>query len=117
VLVHCAQGVSRSAAVLIGWLMAREGLSYEVALAQMQAVRPQVQPNPGFVMQLREFERLGAQPGSWRGWSQAAADAAFAAASVSRRREVCGLADMIRAFHMADVGEEDCVFDARDLLL
>lgn len=37
--------------------------------------------------------------------------------SVSRRREVSGLAAMIRHFHMADVGEEDTVFDARSFLL
>jgi hypothetical protein len=38
-------------------------------------------------------------------------------ASVSRRKEVCGLASMIRHFHMADVGEEDTVFDCRSFLL
>lgn len=37
--------------------------------------------------------------------------------SVSRRKEVCGLASMVRAFHMADVGEEDTVFDCRSFLL
>lgn len=42
VLVHCAQGVSRSATVLIGYLMHTEQLSYDAALAALQAVRPQV---------------------------------------------------------------------------
>jgi hypothetical protein len=37
--------------------------------------------------------------------------------SVSRRREVSGLAAMIRHFHMADVGEEDTVFDGSSFLL
>lgn len=37
--------------------------------------------------------------------------------SVSRRKEVSGLASMIRHFHMADVGEEDTVFDSRSFLL
>jgi hypothetical protein len=37
--------------------------------------------------------------------------------SVSRRKEVSGLASMIRHFHMADVGEEDTVFDCRSFLL
>jgi hypothetical protein len=36
---------------------------------------------------------------------------------VSRRKEVSGLASMIRHFHMADVGEEDTVFDCRSFLL
>jgi hypothetical protein len=30
---------------------------------------------------------------------------------------VCGLASMVRAFHMADVGEEDTVFDGSSFLL
>lgn len=57
-LVHCAAGRSRSAAVVVGYLMWSEGLSMDDALAQVRAARPCVALNPGFVDQLRVFESL-----------------------------------------------------------
>lgn len=77
-LVHCAQGVSRSASILIGYLMSREQLSYEAALAELQAVRPQVQPNAGFALQLQEWGRQGCCLDSWTSWDQARMDDCFA---------------------------------------
>jgi hypothetical protein len=68
VLVHCAGGVSRSAAVVLGYLMARRGLTLDQSLAELRRARPWVNPNPGFVAQLREFERRGADPAAWRAW-------------------------------------------------
>jgi hypothetical protein len=68
VLVHCAGGVSRSAAVVAGYLMARRGLSFDQSLAALRASRPWVNPNPGFVAQLREFEAKGADASNWRAW-------------------------------------------------
>lgn len=56
ILVHCAQGISRSATIVIMYLMRTEGLTYEHALALVQRHRDIVQPNPGFVSQLKEFE-------------------------------------------------------------
>lgn len=55
-LVHCNAGVSRSAAVVLGYLMQFEGISYTEALEQTNAAR-RVRPNPGFRSQLFEFER------------------------------------------------------------
>lgn len=78
VLVHCAQGISRSASILIGYLMSREGLSYETALAQLQATRPSVQPNQGFALQLQEFGRSGCCLRSWRTWDKERLDDCFA---------------------------------------
>lgn len=56
ILVHCAQGISRSATLVIMYLMRTEDLTYEQALALVQKHRDIVQPNPGFVSQLKEFE-------------------------------------------------------------
>jgi len=54
--VHCMGGYSRSATVLIAYLMKHRGLSYVDALTVAKTGRPQVKPNPGFVKQLLEFE-------------------------------------------------------------
>lgn len=70
VIVHCAGGVSRSATVVIGYLMARhdDALSFDQALSRVREVRPFVRPNPGFEAQLREWERLGRDMGKWAAW-------------------------------------------------
>lgn len=70
VLVHCAQGMSRSGTICIGYLMWRERLSRETALAHVQQARPVVDPNEGFDLQLREFERMNCDLGSWKGWDK-----------------------------------------------
>ena len=45
VLVHCQQGQSRSAAVVVGYLMRARGLSYEAAFERVRRSRPQVLPH------------------------------------------------------------------------
>jgi len=55
VLVHCAHGVSRSASVVIAFLVRTHGLSVEEALAYTRAARPIVRPNRAFLAQLQEF--------------------------------------------------------------
>ena len=57
VLVHCFQGKSRSATVVTGYLMRTRGLAFTAALALLRKARPVAQPNLGFAMQLRRFER------------------------------------------------------------
>lgn len=64
--MHCGAGVSRSATVVLGYLMAREGLTFDAGLARLRAVRPAAAPNAGFAAQLREFERLGGDAARWR---------------------------------------------------
>ncbi|XP_028846464.1 dual specificity protein phosphatase 19 [Denticeps clupeoides] len=56
VLVHCNTGVSRSVAVVIGYLMSREGLSFQDALACVKSARPTSSPNPGFIEQLKNYK-------------------------------------------------------------
>eukprot|EP00727_Mastigamoeba_balamuthi_P009759 m51a1_g5405 putative dual specificity protein phosphatase 1-like (282) ;mRNA; f:72638-73593 len=65
VLVHCAAGQSRSATIVIAYIMRKEGCSYEEALERVARQRPQVKPNAGFVESLRKFEAtLSAQHGA-----------------------------------------------------
>ena len=61
VLVHCHRGQSRSAAMVMAFLMRAQGLNVQSALARCQKVRPAAAPNPSFMKQLREFsEQLAA---------------------------------------------------------
>ena len=57
VLVHCGAGVSRSATLVIAYLLRRHGLSLSAALAFCQRQRAVVQPNDGFMRALADFER------------------------------------------------------------
>lgn len=56
VLVHCAAGISRSSTVCIAYLMRFQGYTLEDAFALCQKARPIVQPNEGFMEQLRQYE-------------------------------------------------------------
>lgn len=67
VLCHCAGGISRSATVVLGYLITRHGMSFDQSLAHLRSVRPWVRPNAGFEAQLRELERLG-DLSRWRAW-------------------------------------------------
>jgi len=55
VFVHCARGISRSASVVIAYLIARDGKSVDDALETVRAARPMVNPNLGFVLALEQF--------------------------------------------------------------
>ncbi|KAE9025210.1 hypothetical protein PR003_g12794 [Phytophthora rubi] len=56
VLVHCFMGRSRSATIVLAYLIARQTLTLSDALYKLRAVRPQAQPNTGFYHELRVFE-------------------------------------------------------------
>ncbi|KDQ51555.1 hypothetical protein JAAARDRAFT_41005 [Jaapia argillacea MUCL 33604] len=60
VLVHCQQGISRSAAIVIAYLISKHGMSYESAHDLVRHKRPCIKPNSGFVKCLRDWE------GMWR---------------------------------------------------
>ena len=53
VLVHCAAGKSRSATVVIYYLMKRFGMSFDEAYRHVQDIRPEIGLNRGFVEMLR----------------------------------------------------------------
>lgn len=55
VLVNCTQGVSRSATVVISYVMAKFNVTYDQAFTFVQSKRPQIEPNSGFVRGLQSF--------------------------------------------------------------
>ncbi|XP_046677812.1 dual specificity protein phosphatase 19-like [Homalodisca vitripennis] len=57
ILVHCNAGVSRSASIVIAFLMKREKLCYKDAYFALKNVRPCIKPNEGFVKQLKCLEQ------------------------------------------------------------
>ncbi|OQS01151.1 hypothetical protein ACHHYP_01746 [Achlya hypogyna] len=59
VLVHCAYGQSRSAAVVVAFLMHIEKLSFAESYARVQASRPCIYINAGFLRQLEIFGAMG----------------------------------------------------------
>ncbi|KAK7045823.1 hypothetical protein VNI00_007233 [Paramarasmius palmivorus] len=58
VLIHCQQGISRSTAILIAYLIRYHHQSYDSALAMIKKKRACVKPNEGFEGALRSWEGL-----------------------------------------------------------
>lgn len=56
VLVHCLAGISRSPAIVIGYLMYKDGLSLDQAYNVVKDKRPLIGPNSGFLDQLTQLE-------------------------------------------------------------
>lgn len=75
VLVHCYAGVSRSAALLAGYLILRHSASLDSAVQMLRAARPSVDPNPGFRAALRRLEATcresGGEPADRDGLAEA----------------------------------------------
>ncbi|MCO5602180.1 hypothetical protein L7F22_056308 [Adiantum nelumboides] len=57
VLLHCCQGVSRSAALIIAYLMWRKNESFEDAFYEVKSKRSVVSPNMGFLSQLMQWQK------------------------------------------------------------
>ena len=49
VLVHCYAGVSRSASLVLAFLMKHHKLSLKDAFRKVKSVRTQIDPNEGFI--------------------------------------------------------------------
>lgn len=65
VLIHCAAGISRSASLLIAYMMHHYEGSFDNCLMHVMRQRPCVRPNAGFTKQLKEFSRdLGIKDGA-----------------------------------------------------
>jgi len=59
VLVHCAAGASRSASIVIAYIMREERLSFTDAYHSVASIRSVVQPNASFTRQLAWYGRNG----------------------------------------------------------
>ena len=55
ILVHCSQGVSRSAALAIAYLMWKQGRGYDDTFAEVKQRRGIANPNIGFICQLLQW--------------------------------------------------------------
>lgn len=55
VLVHCHMGISRSTTCIIAYLIKYESMDLNSALTLCKKSRPIVNPNPGFMIQLRSY--------------------------------------------------------------
>jgi len=56
VIVHCAAGISRSSSLVIAYLMIENRWSYEEAYNYVKSKRSIINPNIGFVKQLKALE-------------------------------------------------------------
>ena len=57
VLIHCKLGISRSPSILIAYLVKYMNFTTMTALDFIKSKRKQIQPNPGFLLQLSTYER------------------------------------------------------------
>jgi len=57
VLVHCLAGMSRSATIVIAYLLATTPMTTEEATAFVRSKRSVIRPNQGFTKQLEQYER------------------------------------------------------------
>ncbi|MFK7827302.1 MAG: dual specificity protein phosphatase family protein [Oligoflexales bacterium] len=58
VLVHCSAGQSRSASMLLYYLMRTRSLSLQDALTFSRSIKPNISPNYGFMKQLIQQEQI-----------------------------------------------------------
>lgn len=58
VLVHCHFGVSRSATLVIAFIMEKYKLTFEQAYSFVRQRRKFINPNPGFIKQLKQYHKL-----------------------------------------------------------
>jgi len=56
ILVHCAAGVSRSASIVIAYLIRYKKMRFIKAHDFLEKCRPVIDPNAGFISQLNEYE-------------------------------------------------------------
>ncbi|CAD8091087.1 unnamed protein product [Paramecium sonneborni] len=62
VLIHCMAGISRSAAIVISYVMEKRKMNYYQALSFVKSKRPQINPNKGFTNQLLAYSAKVSQP-------------------------------------------------------
>lgn len=101
VYVHCSQGVSRSSALVVAYLMVATGTTAAEALRYLILKRPFACPNIGFYRQLRSFEAsVGAfgtlrRPDDGQALADVLATPEAAAVSVAAFEEVLGESESV----------------------
>ncbi len=55
ILVHCSKGVSRSVTIVLAYLIIKKGYSLDQALIKIKEKRSIINPNKGFLDQLRKL--------------------------------------------------------------
>ena len=58
ILIHCKSGQSRSATIVIAFIMWKQKLSFEESFNLVNGKRKVANPNFGFITQLKIFEKL-----------------------------------------------------------
>ncbi|KAI9807360.1 MAG: hypothetical protein M1833_000103 [Piccolia ochrophora] len=61
VLVHCEQGISRSATIMVAYLMRKQRRSRDEVLAEVRSKRSQVKPSANFMRQLEVWGQVDYQ--------------------------------------------------------
>ena len=57
VLIHCHAGISRSSTILIAYIMKSKKMKLDKVLDILRAKREKVNPNSGFIEQLKKYEK------------------------------------------------------------
>eukprot|EP00756_Hemistasia_phaeocysticola_P030930 Hpha_TRINITY_DN16320_c1_g1::TRINITY_DN16320_c1_g1_i1::g.59922::m.59922 len=57
ILVHCFKGQSRSATVVVTYLMKKRGMTRDAAVAEVKKCRKCINPNPGFMDVMARYEK------------------------------------------------------------
>jgi len=57
VLIHCSAGISRSPTLVLAYMIKKHRFTFEEAFETMRKLRPIVDPNVSFILQLREWEK------------------------------------------------------------
>lgn len=58
ILIYCFQGKSRSVTVLVAYLMKYYNMTFVESLKLIRQTRPSAEPNLGFIVTLRKYERM-----------------------------------------------------------
>ena len=56
VLCHCFAGLSRSATMVLSYLMSHEKMRLDTAIAKLLKIRPNIHPNPTFMLELISYD-------------------------------------------------------------
>ena len=58
IYIHCSAGISRSPTIVIAYLMWKVRVSFDQAFKYVKKIRHYINPNEGFIAQLKEFDKL-----------------------------------------------------------